>query len=341
MSIELSICIPTLNRAAFIGETLDSIVSQLDQGVELVIVDGGSKDGTDRIVASYAERFPQIRYVNTGLGEKASNAGFDRDCNHAVELARGTHCWLMTDDDVLRPGAVAQVLGAVRAGHDVAILSCVVRDLQLRRTLVASRPGFAEDRVFDVASWDDFFREVIVHLTFVGAVVVRRSLWLERHPEEYFGSGFVHVGVLFRAPVPGTALVLAEPLIVIRNGNGQWNARAFDIFMLHWPKLLWSFEDVSDAAKQSVTPREPWRLLRVLLLQRAFGRYSRREFDTIRDRIGPRWKQAIARVIANTPLGLLYWPARAYGYFKHADPRYFIDTLDEAMRFAERRRTTS
>lgn len=143
MSIELSICIPTLNRAAFIGETLDSIVSQLDQGVELVIVDGGSKDGTDRIVASYAERFPQIRYVNTGLGEKASNAGFDRDCNHAVELARGTHCWLMTDDDVLRPGAVAQVLGAVRAGHDVAILSCVVRDLQLRRTLVASRPGFA------------------------------------------------------------------------------------------------------------------------------------------------------------------------------------------------------
>jgi glycosyltransferase involved in cell wall biosynthesis len=341
MSVELSICIPTLNRAAFIGETLDSIVAQLEPGVEIVIVDGGSTDGSERVVAPYVARFPQaIRYVRMGEAAKASNAGFDRDCSHAVELARGSHCWLMTDDDVLNPGAVAQVLAAVRAGHDLAIVSCEVRDLQLRGQLVGSRPGFARDRVFTAAEWDDFFREVVVHLTFVGAVVVRRSLWLERQPEDYFGSGFVHVGVLFRRPIAGTAIVLAQPLVVIRNGNGQWNARAFDIFMLRWPQLLWSFEGVSDEAKRAVTPREPWRLLRVLLLQRAFGRYSMREYDALLARLGPAWKRAAARNIARVPLGLLYWPARLYGRLKHADPRYFVDTLDEAMRFAAARRRT-
>ena len=342
MSVDLSICIPTLNRAGFIGETLDSIVAQLEPGVEIVIVDGGSTDGTDRIVYSYVARFPQIRYVRKGEGTKASNAGFDRDCSHAVELAAGTHCWLMTDDDVLNPGAVLSVLAAVRAGHDLAIVSCEVRDLQLQKQIVRARPGFAHERVFTAAEWDDFFREIIVHLTFVGAVVVRRSLWLERQPEDYFGTGFVHVGVLFRRPITGTAIVLAEPLIVIRNGNGQWNARAFDIFMLRWPQLLWSFDGVSDDAKRAVTPREPWRLMRVLLLQRAFGRYSMREYDALHERLGPAWKQAVARTIARLPLGLLYWPARMYGHFKHADSRYFIDTLDEAMRFAAaRRRTTS
>ena len=338
MSVELSICIPTLNRAGFISETLDSIVEQIEPGVEVVIVDGGSTDGSDRIVESYLARFPQIRYVRKGEGAKASNAGFDRDCSHAVELASGTHCWLMTDDDVLKPGAIARVLQAVRAGHDLAIVSCEVRDLQLQEQLLRARPDIPGDRVFDPAAWDDFFRLVIAHVTFVGAVVVRRSLWLERNPEDYFGTGFVHVGVLFRRPIAGTAIVIAEPLVVIRNGNGQWSARAFDIFMRRWPQLIWSFEGLSDGAKRVATPREPWRMLSVLLLQRAYGRYSMREYDTLRDEIGPAWKRAMAGVIARIPLSLLYWPARVYGHFRHADPRFFIETLDEAMRSDAARR---
>lgn len=332
MSVALSICIPTLNRAGFIGETLDSIVTQLEPSVEVVIVDGGSTDGSDRIVESYVARFPQIRYLRKGEGAKASNAGFDRDCSHAVELASGTHCWLMTDDDVLKPGAIARVLQAARAGHDLAIVSCEVRDLQLQEQLLRARPDIAGDRVFNPAAWDSFFRLVIAHVTFVGAVVVRRSLWLERNPEDYFGTGFVHVGVLFRRPITGTAIVIAEPLVVIRNGNGQWSARAFDIFMRRWPQLIWSFEGLSDRAKRVATPREPWRMLSVLLLQRAYGRYSMREYNTLRDDIGPAWKRAMASVIARMPLGLLYWPARVYGHFRHPDPRFFIETLDEAMR---------
>lgn len=332
MSVALSICIPTLNRAGFIGETLDSIVTQLEPSVEVVIVDGGSTDGSDRIVESYVARFPQMRYLRKGEGAKASNAGFDRDCSHAVELASGTHCWLMTDDDVLKPGAIARVLQAARAGHDLAIVSCEVRDLQLQEQLLRARPDIAGDRVFNPAAWDSFFRLVIAHVTFVGAVVVRRSLWLERNPEDYFGTGFVHVGVLFRRPITGTAIVIAEPLVVIRNGNGQWSARAFDIFMRRWPQLIWSFEGLSDRAKRVATPREPWRMLSVLLLQRAYGRYSMREYNTLRDDIGPAWKRAMASVIARMPLGLLYWPARVYGHFRHPDPRFFIETLDEAMR---------
>ncbi len=332
MSIELSICIPTLNRAGFIGETIDSIVAQLEPGVEVVIVDGGSTDGSDLIVESYVALFPQIRYVQRGACEKASNAGFDRDCSHAVQLATGTHCWLMTDDDVLNPGAIARVLKAVRAGHDIAIVSCEVRDLQLKKQLLRARPDIAHDYVFSPSDWEGFFRMVIAHVTFVGAVVVRRSLWFERQPEDYFGTGFVHVGVVFRRPVVGTSIVLAAPLVVIRNGNGQWSARAFDIFMRRWPQLVWSFEGLSDAAKRVATPREPWRMLSVLLLQRAYGRYSILEYEALQDQIGPTWKKVMARIIARLPLGLLYWPARVYGHFRHADPRFFNETLDGAMR---------
>lgn len=341
MSVDLSICIPTLNRADFIGQTLDSIVSQLEPGVEIVIVDGGSTDGSDRIVESYAARFQQIRYVRKSEHAEASNAGFDRDCSHAVELASGTHCWLMTDDDLLRPGAVARILQVVRAGHDLAIVSCEVRDLHLKRQLLRARPDLASDRVFTLAEWEDFFRQVIAHVTFVGCVVVRRSLWLDRRPEDYFGTGFVHVGVLFRRPVVGTSIVVADPLVVIRNGNGQWSSRAFDIFMRRWPQLIWSLEGLSDAAKRVATPREPWRMLSVLLLQRAYGRYSMREYETLRDDMAPAWKRFMARMIARLPLAVLYWPARIYGHFRHSDARFFSETLNQAIRDDAARRQTN
>ena len=51
----LSICIATYNRANFIGETLDSIILQLTEDVEVVIVDGASTDNTREVVESYVK----------------------------------------------------------------------------------------------------------------------------------------------------------------------------------------------------------------------------------------------------------------------------------------------
>jgi len=49
----LSICIATRNRADFISETLDSIVGQIETGVEIVIVDGASSDETPKVLGRY------------------------------------------------------------------------------------------------------------------------------------------------------------------------------------------------------------------------------------------------------------------------------------------------
>jgi abequosyltransferase len=103
--IRLSICIPTLNRGCFIGATLESIVSQSTDEVEIVIVDGGSTDNTQQVVENFQQRFRRLRYFRNEADSGSSNtpspsgAGFDRDCNRAVESAVGEYCWLFTDDD--------------------------------------------------------------------------------------------------------------------------------------------------------------------------------------------------------------------------------------------------
>ena len=304
-TIDLSICIPTLNRARFIGETLDSICSQLDEHCEVVIVDGGSKDDTAAIVAGFAQRFPSVRYIKSTLGNDVpSNEGFDRDCNQAVEAARGTYCWLMTDDDLLVEDAIARVRTQLPQQPDL-VFGCVkVCDVDLKQTLEAALPKIAGDKTYGRDDWPAFVAELGHQLTFVGGVVVKRALWMARERSAYFGSGFVHVGVILGAPMDHV-IALAQPLVIVRYGNGQWRGRAFDIWMLHWPRLIWSFDSVPDAAKSRITERRPYRGMRRLLWYRALGAYTLEQYRLrLASETGLGFRAA-AQLVARTPVALI------------------------------------
>lgn len=316
MNFDLSICIPTLNRATFIGETLDSIVSQIDARTEIVIVDGGSRDGTKKIVESYQARFPQIRYCLSPLSTAGpSNSGFDKDCNLAVELSQGRYCWLMTDDDLLLPGAVQEVLEAIKLAYSLIIVSVEIKNVDLTRTFTARRPDLEANRSFAPQEWQSFAELTARHLTFVGALIINRQLWLSRDRTKYFGTGFVHLGVIFDQPVVGNSLLIAKPLVTIRLGNAQWTSRAFQIWMFGWPKLMWSFENISRDVRQKITPEKPWDNLKTLAVERAFGAYSTNEYQLfLRDKFDNRFRQYLALLIALTPR--LLFVVAAYLYAK-------------------------
>lgn len=334
MKYKLSICIPTLNRGSYIGETLESIVSQWEDGVEVVIVDGGSSDNTEQVVATYQDRFPSFRYFKKDSSEKKpSNEGFDRDCNNAVELADGKYCWLMTDDDLLKPGAIKKVLSELEKDYALVVANAEVKNSDFTELLVHRRLALLEDRVFIPNQWDEFVSTVGSHLTFVGAVIIKRELWLSRNREKYFGSGFVHVGVVFDEPIKGEILVTSNPLVSIRFGNAQWSSRAFQIWMINWPSLIWSFPSISDLAKSAICRREPWRNLTTLLFNRALGMYSLREYELyIDERLHSNMTKLVSRLTAILPRALLYVPVWIYIRSMLADSKYILFNLKESWR---------
>lgn len=305
----LSICIATMNRDRFLRETLRCIVSQATDEVEIVIIDGGSSDQTESVVRGYQAQFPGIRYARE---EKAR--GVDRDFNAAVELAAGEYCWLFSDDDMLRPEAVRNVLEAVRRKPSLVIVNSEVSDSGLERRLEERRLAIHEDRSYPPEAFDRLFADTAGYLSFIGGVIIRREIWLSRQREPYVGTEFIHVGVIFQAPLPEDTIVLAEPLVTIRYGVAQWSARSFDIWMFKWPGLIWSFGKIPDEIKQKVSPREPWRSARVLLTFRAAGAYSKSEYT---NRVAPAestaWKRFFPWLVARTPgvlvnaLGVLYF----------------------------------
>ena len=101
----LSICIATFNRADVICNTLDTITAQLSDGVEVLVVDGASTDDPESVMHGYCELHAGVRYIRETV-----NSGVDADFDKAVHYARGDYCWLMTDDDLMKNGAITRVL---------------------------------------------------------------------------------------------------------------------------------------------------------------------------------------------------------------------------------------
>jgi abequosyltransferase len=314
--IRLSICIATFNRGRLIGETLASIVPQLSDATELLVLDGASTDDTQRVVESFFEGRANCRYVR--LEEKG---GVDRDYARSVELARGEYCWLMTDDDLLRPGAVARILDALESAPDLVVVNAEVDNLDFSQTLVPRKLAIDGDRVIGPASPDELLAAAGELLTFIGAVVIRRGLWLERDCARYFNSDFVHVGVIFQAPLARQTLLIADPLVRIRYGNASWSERTFEIWMFKWPALIWSFDQISETARRAVCAREPWRDLKRLAALKARGHYTSRAYvQWLKDRPLPALGRLASWALAAFPDRLFNRLMRAWSRIRPLSP---------------------
>jgi abequosyltransferase len=271
VTITLSLVISTLNRADFIGDTLDSIIPQIGEDCELIVFDGASKDNTSQIVSAAASRCARLRYIRA-----EHNSGVDRDYDLAVSEARGRYCWLLSDDDLLKAGAVVRVIDLLKTDPDLVVVDAEVRDVSLQRIIVPQRLRFSGERRYTESDQSLLLRDAGDALSFIGGTIIRRDLWMSRDRERFYGSFFVHMGVIFQAPL--RAIVVAEPLIILRLGNAGWTARAFEIWMFRYPDLIWGFV-ASKAAKQAVTPRYPWRHMRHILSFRAKGAYTVKEYS--------------------------------------------------------------
>lgn len=93
----ISFIMPTFNRAAYIAESIETVVAQMRGDDELVVVDDGSSDDIPAAIAPY---LGHLRYV------RQDNAGKSVALNRAVGLTSGQYVWICDDDDLLLPGCV-------------------------------------------------------------------------------------------------------------------------------------------------------------------------------------------------------------------------------------------
>jgi abequosyltransferase len=221
----LSICIPTYNFGDFIGATLESIVSQLPENAEIVVLDGGSTDATAQVVVQFQAKYPQILYHRQG-----ARGGIDRDMARSIDLARGLYCWLFSADDAMRPGSIEKIMRAIRTSRDVYLCKHTSCDFDMKAHGETAVLGIEKETTFDLGDaaqrlrYFELAQTTEAFFSFMGGIVVKREKWNSIPLNESFiGSCWAHVARMLELTTTGLSVTyIPEALLDRRGGNDSF-----------------------------------------------------------------------------------------------------------------------
>jgi glycosyltransferase involved in cell wall biosynthesis len=150
----VSVVIPTYNRAHCITRAIDSAVGQTYPGVDIVVVDDGSTDGTEALIAKRYGHDPRVRYL------RQENQGVSAARNTGLRAARGDYIALLDSDDIWKPWKlelqVACLERAPQAGMIWTDMEAIdadgkVFDPRYLRTMYSAYQWFSANDLFEQA----------------------------------------------------------------------------------------------------------------------------------------------------------------------------------------------
>jgi glycosyltransferase involved in cell wall biosynthesis len=172
--MRVSVIIPCYNAARFIGETLQSVLSQTHVDTCAIVVDDRSTDGTADIVERFGPRVTMIRQHQQGGVSAARNA--------ALAIADGEAVAFLDGDDRWHPEKIARQVAYLEAHPECGVVHTAVRHINDAGDEIP-RPGGAIP--WRIAA-GDCLGDLLMHNTITtSTVLVRRAaLGADRFPED-------------------------------------------------------------------------------------------------------------------------------------------------------------
>lgn len=132
----LTVITPVFNNVIYISQAIENYLSQECAYSELLIMDGGSTDGTKEVIAQYAKDHPSIRWVS----EK--DKGQSDAMNKGIGLAKGKYISFLNVDDYYSEGCLNEVCQILTENPDINYLvgDCNVWD-QTGKLIYVNRPS--------------------------------------------------------------------------------------------------------------------------------------------------------------------------------------------------------
>src|SRR5438132_6207432 len=109
----VSIVTPTYSPAAFLPETIESVLAQDYPRIEYIVLDDGSTDSTSQILSDYTGRL---------IWESQANQGQTPTINKGWERSHGDIITWLNSDDTYLPGAVSKAVDYLQQHPDIDIV---------------------------------------------------------------------------------------------------------------------------------------------------------------------------------------------------------------------------
>jgi glycosyltransferase involved in cell wall biosynthesis len=106
---QISVIVPVFNAAAFLQESIGSVLAHTSAAIEVICIDDGSTDGSADLVERLAAEDGRVRLLRLGANRGASAAR-----NAGIALASSDYVFFLDADDEVPPGALDCLLAAAR-----------------------------------------------------------------------------------------------------------------------------------------------------------------------------------------------------------------------------------
>ena len=197
----LTIAIPTFNRSEQLEGMLRVLEPQIalhGAEIEVFVSDNASGDGTPEVIAEAQRRFcASGARLRTHRHEK--NIGSDANFAFCFRQAAGRYFWMCGDDDLIVPGAVAQMLTLLKtpAGDPADLDLIYATSYGYRQDFLAERvQDPLHRRVHTIRDAHTFALVVNIMFTFISGMVVnkeRLETLPHEAPESFAGSNLVQL----------------------------------------------------------------------------------------------------------------------------------------------------
>lgn len=134
-----SVVIPAYNRAHCIHRAISSVQKQTEQRFEIIVIDDGSSDGTEQVIAEISRDEPRLRFI------KQENGGATKARNTGIKAAVGRYIAFLDSDDVFLPHHLEQALSVLGVSEHTCVYTQVIVDrgnnLEFVKPSRGPRPG--------------------------------------------------------------------------------------------------------------------------------------------------------------------------------------------------------
>ncbi len=116
---KVSVIIPTYNYAYFIAEAVESVLAQTFPVFETIVVDDGSNDNTEEVIAKFGDK---VKYI------KQRNGGVCAARNNGVKSASGDFIAFLDADDVWLPEKIEKQMAKFDEDDQIGLVHCGMRE---------------------------------------------------------------------------------------------------------------------------------------------------------------------------------------------------------------------
>ena len=134
----ISVIIPIYNTQKYLKKCIDSVESQSYNNIEIILVNDGSTDSSEKIIQPYLQKYENIKYY------KKENGGLSDARNYGIQKATGDYICFLDSDDYIDINLFSKLQKYLDLDYDMIKYKLVKVDENYNETEKVDGPIFEE-----------------------------------------------------------------------------------------------------------------------------------------------------------------------------------------------------